>query len=66
VVIIESFTGSGKTLLVPQFILDNDGPTTRIACTQPRKIAAQDSAKSVGKMRNEIVGQSTVGYKVQK
>ncbi|ODN04338.1 putative ATP-dependent RNA helicase TDRD9 [Orchesella cincta] len=66
IMIIEGFTGCGKTTQVPQFILDdavahNEG--CRIVVTQPRRIAAISVANRVGAERNWRVG-GLVGYQV--
>jgi len=66
VVIVEGFTGCGKTTQVPQFILDeacrNDVPC-KIIVTQPRRIAAISVATRVCEERGWKVG-GLVGYQV--
>lgn len=50
VILIEGNTGCGKTTQVAQYILDDalvnkKGSSTRILCTQPRRIAGKDQGK---------------------
>ncbi|CAL8099647.1 unnamed protein product [Orchesella dallaii] len=66
VMIIEGFTGCGKTTQVPQFILDDsvlNQQSCRIVVTQPRRIAAISVANRVGAERHWGVG-GLVGYQV--
>lgn len=63
VIIIESCTGSGKTVRVPQFILDSDS-SAKIAVTQPRRIATRTVSERVAFERDSTVGSHEVGYKV--
>ncbi|XP_035715225.1 ATP-dependent RNA helicase TDRD9 isoform X2 [Folsomia candida] len=66
VVIVDGFTGCGKTTQVPQFILDQhfaNDKVCNIVVTQPRKIAAISVAKRVCDERNWKLGQ-VVGYQV--
>ncbi len=63
VLIVEGFTGCGKTTQVPQFILDyaaHKEQKVRIAVTQPRRIAAISVANRVCDER----GWALVGYQV--
>lgn len=59
-------TGSGKTTLAPQLILDAGlaGSRGRIACTQPRRVAAISVARHVAQERNCELG-AEVGYTVR-
>lgn len=59
-------TGSGKTTLAPQLILDAGlaGHKGRIACTQPRRVAAISVARHVAQERNCEIG-AEVGYTVR-
>jgi ATP-dependent RNA helicase DHX36 len=62
-------TGSGKTTQVPQILLDDrimsdQGPTARIVCTQPRRIAATSVARRVAAERQEQLG-LTVGFHIR-
>ncbi|MBI4281640.1 ATP-dependent RNA helicase, partial [Candidatus Uhrbacteria bacterium] len=61
--VIVGETGSGKTTEVPGMLLDVSAPGTRIAITQPRKIAARSIAKFVAERRGGKVGDA-VGYRV--
>jgi ATP-dependent RNA helicase TDRD9 len=66
--IIEGYTGCGKTTQVPQYLLDDaceKGKYCKIVVTQPRRIAAMSIAKRVSEERNWPLG-SLVGYKVSK
>ena len=66
VIIIQGFTGCGKSTQVPQFILD-DCASSNIPCnivvTQPRRIAAMSIAKRVSSERNWNLG-TVVGFQV--
>ncbi|KAJ4523046.1 hypothetical protein HRR80_001570 [Exophiala dermatitidis] len=69
VTIVLSKTGSGKTTQIPQIILDdrvssNQGPSTSILCTQPRRIAATSTARRVAYERGEMLKDS-VGYHIR-
>lgn len=69
VVVISGETGCGKTTQVPQLLLDEcirrgEGGTTRIICTQPRRLAAIGVAQRVADERGETVGE-TVGYHIR-
>lgn len=54
-------TGSGKTTQLPQILLDTDvGKGGRIACTQPRRVAAMSVAHRVCKERASPLGQEVI------
>ncbi|KAI6198395.1 RNA helicase [Aphelenchoides fujianensis] len=56
-------TGSGKSTLIPQFVLDYIlKPGEQVAVTQPRRVAAFSLAKKVAEDRKVELGQK-VGYK---
>ena len=63
VVIVCGDTGSGKTTQLPQMALElgRGSNGRRIACTQPRRLAAVTVARRVAEERGEEVG-ATVGY----
>lgn len=66
-VVVEGFTGCGKTTQVPQFILDMSARTcsrVKIVVTQPRRIAAISVANRVCEERGWPLG-SLVGYQVR-
>ncbi|KAJ3612891.1 hypothetical protein NHX12_019148 [Muraenolepis orangiensis] len=66
VVIIQGATGSGKTTMMPQFILDHyseNNATCNIVVTQPRKIGASSIARWVARERKCTLG-TLVGYQV--
>ncbi|XP_043253836.1 ATP-dependent DNA/RNA helicase DHX36 isoform X1 [Colletes gigas] len=69
VVVISGETGCGKTTQIAQFILDDqiedgNGSTTRIICTQPRRISAISVAERVAAERGEKLGKS-VGFQIR-
>jgi len=65
VIIICGETGSGKSTQLPQFCLAaGRGEKKRIACTQPRRIAAITIARRIAEEMNEKIGE-TVGYKIR-
>jgi pre-mRNA-splicing factor ATP-dependent RNA helicase DHX38/PRP16 len=65
VVVIVGETGSGKTTQMTQY-LHEDGYTKygRIACTQPRRVAAMSVAKRVSEEVGCALG-STIGYAIR-
>ncbi len=65
VVVISGATGSGKTTQLPKLCLEaGRGRTGRIACTQPRRIAARTLAARIAEELHTRVGEG-VGYKVR-
>ena len=65
VTIISGETGSGKTTQIPKFCLAaGRGIDGKIACTQPRRIAATTVAARIAEELAEDLGQS-VGYKIR-
>lgn len=54
-------TGSGKTTQLPKMVLEALGGAARVACTQPRRIAAVAAATRVAAELGEAVG-GTVGW----
>ena len=65
VTIISGETGSGKTTQIPKFCLAaGRGIDGKIACTQPRRIAATTVAARIAEELGEDLGQS-VGYKIR-
>ncbi|GFP96380.1 probable ATP-dependent RNA helicase ythdc2 [Phtheirospermum japonicum] len=67
VMLICGETGCGKTTQVPQFLLDHSwskGETSKIVCTQPRRISATSVAERIASERGETIGES-VGYKIR-
>ena len=65
VTIISGETGSGKTTQIPKFCLAaGRGIDGKIACTQPRRIAATTVAARIAEELGERLGQS-VGYKIR-
>jgi ATP-dependent helicase HrpA len=65
VTIISGETGSGKTTQIPKFCLTaGRGIDGKIACTQPRRIAATTVAGRIAEELGEELGQS-VGYKIR-
>ncbi len=65
VVIVSGETGSGKTTQLPKFCLAaGRGVEGRIACTQPRRIAAITVAARIAEEMGQQLGAS-VGYKIR-
>ncbi len=65
VVVISGETGSGKTTQIPKFCLAaGRGIDGKIACTQPRRIAATTVAARIAEELGEALGGS-VGYKIR-
>ncbi|WP_419657399.1 HrpA: ATP-dependent RNA helicase [Desulfosarcina variabilis str. Montpellier] len=65
VTIISGETGSGKTTQIPKFCLAaGRGIDGKIACTQPRRIAATTVAARIAEELGEELGRS-VGYKIR-
>jgi ATP-dependent helicase HrpA len=65
VIILSGETGSGKTTQLPKMCLDaGRGRKQRIACTQPRRVAALSIAKRVSEELNVEYGQE-VGSKIR-
>ena len=65
VVIIAGDTGSGKSTQIPKMCLEaGRGMERKIACTQPRRIAATTIAARIAEELGEEIGQS-VGYKIR-
>ncbi|PWI75013.1 hypothetical protein PCL_08327 [Purpureocillium lilacinum] len=65
VTIVIGETGSGKTTQLTQFLYeDGYGQTGKIACTQPRRVAAMSVAKRVADEMEVRLG-STVGYSIR-
>jgi ATP-dependent helicase HrpA len=64
-VIISGETGCGKSTQIPKMCLEADrGIAGRIACTQPRRIAAVTIAHRIAEEMGEPLGRS-VGYKIR-
>lgn len=65
VTIVSGETGSGKTTQIPKFCLAaGRGIDGKIACTQPRRIAATTVAARIAEELGEELGRS-VGYKIR-
>jgi len=65
VVIVSGDTGSGKSTQIPKMCLEaGRGIAGRIACTQPRRIAATTVARRIAEELGEDLGGS-VGYKIR-
>ncbi|OMJ88889.1 hypothetical protein SteCoe_2554 [Stentor coeruleus] len=61
VIILQGETGSGKTTQVPQYLA---GLQKKVACTQPRRVAAMSVAKRVAEEMDVKLGEH-VGYSVR-
>ncbi|KAK6524526.1 DEAH-box ATP-dependent RNA helicase prp43 [Arthrobotrys megalospora] len=60
-------TGSGKTTQIPQFVLYDENPLLtgkKVACTQPRRVAAMSVAKRVADEMDVVLGEE-VGYNIR-
>lgn len=66
ILIIVAETGSGKTTQIPQYLIENGllKKDMKIACTQPRRVAAMSVAKRVSDEMRVNLG-SEVGYSVR-
>ncbi|KAF2819690.1 P-loop containing nucleoside triphosphate hydrolase protein [Ophiobolus disseminans] len=66
VLIVIGETGSGKTTQIPHYVLLDDEITKglKVACTQPRRVAAISVAQRVAEEMGERVGK-TCGYMVR-
>lgn len=65
VVIISGDTGSGKSTQIPKMcIAAGQGIFGKIACTQPRRIAAMAVSRRIAEELGEEIGKS-VGYKIR-
>ncbi|MBI9099788.1 MAG: ATP-dependent RNA helicase HrpA, partial [Spirochaetaceae bacterium] len=65
VIILSGQTGSGKTTQIPKFCIEaGRGIEGKIACTQPRRIAAMTVAARIAEEMGEELGHS-VGYKIR-
>ncbi len=65
VLIVSGETGSGKTTQLPKIcLLANRGRKGRIACTQPRRVAAVTVASRLSEELGPV-GPSLVGYKIR-
>eukprot|EP00762_Andalucia_godoyi_P008099 ANDGO_02136.mRNA.1 putative pre-mRNA-splicing factor ATP-dependent RNA helicase mog-5 len=66
IVVVIGETGSGKTTQMTQYILEDGlvAPGKRVACTQPRRVAAVSVAKRVSEEKGCRVG-TLVGYNIR-
>ena len=62
VILITSGTGSGKTVLLPKYVLHTFDYKGKIAVTLPKQIIAQSSAEFAAKTLDVTIGKE-VGYK---
>ncbi len=65
IVLLVGETGSGKTTQIPQFVAEMGFTANgkRIACTQPRRVAAMSVSRRVSEEMDVELG-AEVGYKV--
>mmetsp|Transcript_3221 Transcript_3221/g.7584 ORF Transcript_3221/g.7584 Transcript_3221/m.7584 type:complete len:1033 (-) Transcript_3221:171-3269(-) len=63
VTLVIGATGTGKSIGIPQMLLDEGRKGIRILCTQPRRIAVTSLAKRVAQLRGTNLGED-VGYKI--
>ena len=63
IIIVVGETGSGKTTQLTQYIYEEVGDT-KIACTQPRRVAAMSVAQRVAYEMGVVLGQE-VGYAIR-
>jgi ATP-dependent helicase HrpA len=65
VVIVSGETGCGKSTQIPKMCIEaGRGIAGKIACTQPRRIAAITIAHRIAEELGETLGRS-VGYKIR-
>lgn len=65
VMILSGDTGIGKSTQIPQLLVyDEYGSELRIACTQPRRLAATELASRVADEMGVVLGQE-VGYQIR-
>ena len=65
VIVLAGETGSGKTTQIPKMVLAAGGGTRgRIACTQPRRVAASSVSRRVAEELNVAWGRE-VGCKIR-
>ncbi|CAN6468953.1 unnamed protein product [Victoria cruziana] len=59
-------TGSGKTTQIPQFIVEGDYTSDhkKVACTQPRRVAAMSVSRRVAEEMDVSIGEE-VGYSIR-
>jgi HrpA-like RNA helicase len=64
VVVLVGETGSGKTTQIPQWLTELHGSKKKVACTQPRRVAAMSVAQRVADEMDVTLGQE-VGYTIR-